>query len=97
MSSTSDSVLIGLLVSDSSYDELHELILYFSPLKYSGHATQYFYCLALTPIGTCSKVHLLIMLTLGAGYGKMPGYEHIFTDFFLSLAQSKYKRYLSGT
>jgi len=24
------------------------------------------------------------------GYGKMPGYEHIFTDFLLSLVQSKY-------
>ncbi|CAL4915873.1 unnamed protein product [Urochloa decumbens] len=30
------------------------------------------------------------------GYGKMPGYEHIFTDFLLSLVQSKYKRLLSG-
>ncbi|XP_020100949.1 inositol-tetrakisphosphate 1-kinase 3-like [Ananas comosus] len=29
------------------------------------------------------------------GYGKMPGYEHIFTDFLLSLVQSKYKRRLS--
>ncbi|KAJ6985136.1 hypothetical protein NC653_023192 [Populus alba x Populus x berolinensis] len=26
-----------------------------------------------------------------AGYGKMPDYEHIFTDFLLSLMQSKYK------
>ncbi|KAH1057711.1 hypothetical protein J1N35_035776 [Gossypium stocksii] len=26
------------------------------------------------------------------GYGKMPGYEHIFTDFLLSLAQSRYKK-----
>ncbi|GJM91623.1 hypothetical protein PR202_ga08018 [Eleusine coracana subsp. coracana] len=32
-----------------------------------------------------------------AGYGKMPGYEHIFTDFLLSLMQSKYKRRLSGS
>lgn len=32
-----------------------------------------------------------------AGYGKMPGYEHIFTDFLLSLVQSKYKRHLSGS
>ncbi|GJN20267.1 hypothetical protein PR202_gb07622 [Eleusine coracana subsp. coracana] len=32
-----------------------------------------------------------------AGYGKMPGYEHIFTDFLLSLVQSKYKRRLSGS
>jgi inositol-1,3,4-trisphosphate 5/6-kinase/inositol-tetrakisphosphate 1-kinase len=31
------------------------------------------------------------------GYGKMPGYEHIFTDFLLSLVQSKYKRLLSGS
>ena len=27
-----------------------------------------------------------------AGYGKMPEYEHIFTDFLLSLAESNYKR-----
>lgn len=26
------------------------------------------------------------------GYGKMPGYEHVFTDFLLSLAQKEYKR-----
>ncbi|GKV19992.1 hypothetical protein SLEP1_g30176 [Rubroshorea leprosula] len=26
------------------------------------------------------------------GYGKMPGYEHIFTDFLLSLVQSQYKK-----
>ncbi|PON72589.1 Inositol-tetrakisphosphate 1-kinase [Trema orientale] len=26
------------------------------------------------------------------GYGKMPEYEHIFTDFLLSLAQGKYKK-----
>lgn len=26
------------------------------------------------------------------GYGKMPEYEHIFTDFLLSLVQSKYKK-----
>lgn len=31
-----------------------------------------------------------------AGYGKMPEYEHIFTDFLLSLAESNYKR-LSGS
>lgn len=30
------------------------------------------------------------------GYGKMPEYEHIFTDFLLSLAESNYKR-LSGS
>ncbi|XP_072990931.1 inositol-tetrakisphosphate 1-kinase 3 isoform X1 [Typha latifolia] len=30
------------------------------------------------------------------GYGKMPGYEHIFTDFLLGLVQSKYKRRLSN-
>ncbi|KAL5232573.1 hypothetical protein ABZP36_031349 [Zizania latifolia] len=29
------------------------------------------------------------------GYGKMPGYEHIFTDFLLSLVQNKYRRLLS--
>ncbi|KAK1324195.1 Inositol-tetrakisphosphate 1-kinase 2 [Acorus calamus] len=27
------------------------------------------------------------------GYGKMPGYEHIFTDFLLDLVQSKHKRH----
>jgi len=27
-----------------------------------------------------------------AGYGKMPGYEHVFTDFLLSLAQKGHKR-----
>ncbi|XP_058069601.1 inositol-tetrakisphosphate 1-kinase 3-like isoform X2 [Magnolia sinica] len=26
------------------------------------------------------------------GYGKMPGYEHIFTDFLLGLVQGKYKK-----
>ncbi|BAF25933.1 inositol-tetrakisphosphate 1-kinase 1 [Oryza sativa Japonica Group] len=31
------------------------------------------------------------------GYGKMPGYEHIFIDFLLSLVQNKYKRRLSGS
>nr|TKV91623.1 hypothetical protein SEVIR_9G108500v2 [Setaria viridis] len=33
------------------------------------------------------------------GYGKMPGYEHVFTDFLLSLSQKEYKRrpsYSSG-
>jgi len=33
---------------------------------------------------------------LSAGYGKMPGYEHIFTDFLQSLGQTKYQRCLSG-
>lgn len=31
------------------------------------------------------------------GYSKMPGYEQIFTDFLLSLVQSKYKRRLSSS
>uniref|UniRef100_A0ACD5U5V6 Uncharacterized protein n=1 Tax=Avena sativa TaxID=4498 RepID=A0ACD5U5V6_AVESA len=31
------------------------------------------------------------------GYGKMPGYELVFTDFLLGLVQSKYKRRLSGS
>lgn len=31
------------------------------------------------------------------GYGKMPGYEQIFTDFLLSLVKSKYKRRLSNS
>ncbi|KAJ3697641.1 hypothetical protein LUZ61_001346 [Rhynchospora tenuis] len=29
------------------------------------------------------------------GYGKMPGYEHIFTDFLLSLVKGEYRRRLS--
>ncbi|OEL18061.1 Inositol-tetrakisphosphate 1-kinase 2 [Dichanthelium oligosanthes] len=33
----------------------------------------------------------LLSLSFIPCYGKMPGYEHIFTDFLLSLAQSKYK------
>ncbi|XP_039137312.1 inositol-tetrakisphosphate 1-kinase 3-like isoform X2 [Dioscorea cayenensis subsp. rotundata] len=31
------------------------------------------------------------------GYGKMPGYEQIFTDFLLSLMKSKYKRRSSNS
>ncbi|XP_023746570.1 inositol-tetrakisphosphate 1-kinase 3 isoform X2 [Lactuca sativa] len=31
------------------------------------------------------------------GYGKMPEYEHIFTDFLLNLAKSKYKKRSSTT
>ncbi|XP_020096956.1 inositol-tetrakisphosphate 1-kinase 1-like isoform X1 [Ananas comosus] len=31
------------------------------------------------------------------GYGKLPGYEHVFTDFLLSLVQSKYKRRLANS
>jgi inositol-1,3,4-trisphosphate 5/6-kinase / inositol-tetrakisphosphate 1-kinase len=34
----------------------------------------------------------LTKLLLVAGYGKMPGYEHVFTDFLLSLAKKEYKR-----
>ncbi|CAL9114607.1 unnamed protein product [Musa acuminata var. zebrina] len=30
------------------------------------------------------------------GYSKMPGYEHIFTDFLLRVVQSKFKRLLSS-
>ena len=29
---------------------------------------------------------------LCTGYGKMPGYEHIFTDFLLSLVQGKHRK-----
>ncbi|WOL03062.1 inositol-tetrakisphosphate 1-kinase 3 [Canna indica] len=31
------------------------------------------------------------------GYSKMPGYEHMFTDFLLSVVQSKYSRRLSNS
>lgn len=31
------------------------------------------------------------------GYGKMPGYEQVFTDFLLSFVKSKYKRRLSNS
>nr|CAD1827396.1 unnamed protein product [Ananas comosus var. bracteatus] len=31
------------------------------------------------------------------GFGKVPGYEHVFTDFLLSLVQSKYKRRLANS
>ncbi|KAK6938025.1 Inositol-tetrakisphosphate 1-kinase, N-terminal [Dillenia turbinata] len=31
------------------------------------------------------------------GYGKMPGYEHIFTDFLLSLVRIKYKKHLADS
>lgn len=34
----------------------------------------------------------MLLSVPNAGYGKMPGYEHIFTDFLLSLVQSKLKR-----
>ncbi|KAK3147910.1 hypothetical protein QOZ80_3BG0288270 [Eleusine coracana subsp. coracana] len=47
-------------------------------------------------LGTKDRYYI-IDINYFPGYGKMPGYEHMFTDFLLSLAQSKYKRYLSGT
>nr|CAD1844130.1 unnamed protein product [Ananas comosus var. bracteatus] len=31
------------------------------------------------------------------GFGKVPGYEHVFTDFLLSQVQSKYKRRLANS
>jgi hypothetical protein len=37
---------------------------------------------------------LLKMLVFGlVGFGKMPGYEHIFTDFLLKLVPNKYKKH----
>lgn len=36
-------------------------------------------------------VFYVIDINYFPGYGKMPDYEHIFTDFLLSLMQSKYK------
>lgn len=47
-------------------------------------------------LGTKDRYYI-IDINYFPGYGKMPGYERMFTDFLLSLAQSKYKRYLSGT
>ncbi|CAL4913393.1 unnamed protein product [Urochloa decumbens] len=41
--------------------------------------------------------YYIIDINYFPGFGKMPGYERVFTDFLLSLAQSKYKKYLSGT
>ncbi|XP_008785699.1 inositol-tetrakisphosphate 1-kinase 1-like isoform X2 [Phoenix dactylifera] len=41
--------------------------------------------------------YYIIDINYFPGYGKMPGYEHIFTDFLLSLVQSKYKRRLSNS
>ncbi|KAJ7967612.1 Inositol-tetrakisphosphate 1-kinase [Quillaja saponaria] len=37
-------------------------------------------------------VFYVIDINYFPGYGKVPGYEHIFTDFLLSLVQSKYKK-----
>ncbi|WVZ56103.1 hypothetical protein U9M48_006682 [Paspalum notatum var. saurae] len=47
-------------------------------------------------LGTKDRYYI-IDINYFPGYGKMPGYKRIFTDFLISLAQSKYKRYLSGT
>ena len=38
------------------------------------------------------KFCIKLDLNFVAGYGKMPEYEHIFTDFLLSLAPGKYKK-----
>ncbi|KAM0861460.1 hypothetical protein ACQ4PT_045875 [Festuca glaucescens] len=40
--------------------------------------------------------YYIIDINYFPGYGKMPGYEHIFTDFLQSLGQNNYKRSLSG-
>ncbi|XP_030478947.1 inositol-tetrakisphosphate 1-kinase 4-like isoform X2 [Cannabis sativa] len=37
-------------------------------------------------------VFYVIDINYFPGYGKMPDYEHIFTDFLLSLVQNKYKK-----
>ncbi|XP_051182320.1 inositol-tetrakisphosphate 1-kinase 2 isoform X5 [Lolium perenne] len=39
--------------------------------------------------------YYIIDINYFPGYGKMPGYEHIFTDFLQSLGQNNYKRSLS--
>ncbi|GAB4839255.1 Inositol-tetrakisphosphate 1-kinase 3 [Ancistrocladus abbreviatus] len=41
--------------------------------------------------GTCNNFYV-IDINYFPGYGKMPEYEHIFTDFLLSLVDSKYKK-----
>ncbi|RLN15733.1 hypothetical protein C2845_PM02G32570 [Panicum miliaceum] len=41
-------------------------------------------------LGTKDRYYI-IDINYFPGFGKMPGYEHMFTDFLLSLAQSKYK------
>uniref|UniRef100_A0A0E0CXI8 Inositol-tetrakisphosphate 1-kinase n=1 Tax=Oryza meridionalis TaxID=40149 RepID=A0A0E0CXI8_9ORYZ len=46
-------------------------------------------------LGTKDRYYI-IDINYFPGFGKMPGYEHIFTDFLLNLAQSKYKKCLSG-
>ncbi|XWS21342.1 hypothetical protein CRYUN_Cryun30bG0047300 [Craigia yunnanensis] len=55
--------------------------------------------LQMMQIWTLVWLHLADKLTCAAivcekiaGYEKMPGYEHIFTDFLLSLVQSRYKK-----
>ncbi|XP_066383701.1 inositol-tetrakisphosphate 1-kinase 2-like isoform X2 [Miscanthus floridulus] len=45
-------------------------------------------------LGTKDRYYI-IDINYFPGYGKMPGYERMFTDFLLSLAQSKYKSYAS--
>ncbi|PON86829.1 Inositol-tetrakisphosphate 1-kinase [Trema orientale] len=42
-------------------------------------------------LGT-KDVFFVIDINYFPGYGKMPDYEHIFTDFLLSLVQNKYKK-----
>ncbi|XP_077233982.1 inositol-tetrakisphosphate 1-kinase 3-like isoform X2 [Tasmannia lanceolata] len=42
-------------------------------------------------LGTRDRFYV-IDINYFPGYGKMPEYEHIFTDFLLSLVQSKYKK-----
>ncbi|KAK9286227.1 hypothetical protein L1049_014613 [Liquidambar formosana] len=44
------------------------------------------------PGNKCASGNERRLLEIIAGYGKMPEYEHIFTDFLLSLVQSKYKK-----
>ena len=43
------------------------------------------------------QIKNMMIYVLFAGYGKMPEYEHIFTDFLLNLAKSKYKKRSSTT
>ncbi|XP_027934355.1 inositol-tetrakisphosphate 1-kinase 3-like isoform X2 [Vigna unguiculata] len=40
-------------------------------------------------------VFYVIDINYFPGYGKMPDYEHVFTDFLLSLTQSKFKKKLT--
>ncbi|EMS58471.1 Inositol-tetrakisphosphate 1-kinase 2 [Triticum urartu] len=47
-------------------------------------------------VGVSSLLHYPRLFLTITGYGKMPGYEHIFTDFLQSLGQNKYQSLVSN-